>query len=175
MSELSLEIIKLSELIEYSNNAKEHPQEQVEKIKDSIISFDYLDPIAIDENNIIIEGHGRLMALKQLSSDKDKEIKVIRIKGLTEDQKKAYRIAHNKINIDSGFDLDKLGKEFNILEDTDFFEDTGFSIKEISAIWENKDKTSDIIEQDKTTTIEHTCPGCGHTWEEEFKKSRSRK
>jgi len=71
MSEIALEEVKISELVEYSNNAKDHPLEQIGKIRDSIISFDYLDPIAIDEKNIIIEGHGRLLALKQLSSDKN--------------------------------------------------------------------------------------------------------
>ena len=173
MSEISLEELKLSELVEYSNNTKEHPAEHVEKIRDSIISFDYLDPIAVDENNIIIEGHGRLMALKQISSDKDKKVKVLRITGMTEDGKKAYRIAHNKINADSGFDLDKLGKEFNALEDTDFFGDTGFSTGEISSIWDKKDDTSAITDTDKTTVIEHTCPECGNKWEQEIKKSNS--
>lgn len=173
MSEITLEDLKLSELVEYSNNAKEHPADQVEKIRDSIVSFDYLDPIAVDENNIIIEGHGRLMALKQINSDMTKKIKVLRITGMTEAGKKAYRIAHNKLNADSGFDLDKLGKEFNALEDSDFFGDTGFSTGEISEVWEKKD-TSEITDSDKTTVIEHTCPECGHNWEQEIKKSNKR-
>jgi len=90
---------------------------------------------------------------------------------MTEDAKKAYRIAHNKINADSGFDLDKLGKEFNSLEDTDFFGDTGFSTGEISDIWDKKDDTSTITESDNKTVIEHVCPECGHQWEQEFNKS----
>jgi len=51
---------------EYSNNAKEHPKEQVQQIADSIKEFGFNDPIAIDENNIIIAGHGRLLAAKML-------------------------------------------------------------------------------------------------------------
>lgn len=174
MSEITLEKIKIRDLKEYSNNAKEHPPEQIEKIRDSIITFGYNDPIAIDENNEIIEGHGRLLALKQMNSSGDREIKVIKITGLDDAQKKAYRIAHNKLNMDTGFDLDKLGKEFNLLEDTDFFEDAGFSTKEISELWDKKEDTSELIEQDKTSLIEHTCPECDFSWKEEIKKSKKR-
>lgn len=175
MSELTLEKIKIRDLKEYSNNAKEHPAEQISKIRDSIISFGYNDPIAIDENNEIIEGHGRLLALKQMNASGDKEIQVIKITGLSEDQKKAYRIAHNKLNLDTGFDLGKLGKEFNLLEDTDFFGDTGFSTKEISELWDNKeDSNTETIEHEKVSLIEHTCPECDFSWKEEIIKSKKR-
>lgn len=176
MSEIKLEKIKLKDIVPYPDNSKLHPDEQVEKIRDSIISFGYNDPIAIDENNEIIEGHGRFMALKQIMSDMEKEISAIRLTGLNDAQKKAYRIAHNKLNLDTGFDLDKLGKEFNNLEDTDFFKDTGFSVKEITDIWEKdkKESTSELIGQDKTSVIEHRCPECGHSWEQEIKKSNKR-
>ena len=63
---MKIEKIKISDLIEYENNAKLHPQEQIEKIKKSILEFGNNDPIAIDENNVLIEGHGRLKALTQL-------------------------------------------------------------------------------------------------------------
>ena len=145
-------------------------------IRDSIVALGYLSRIEIDENNIILAGHGRLESLKQIDKSGEKEIEVIQFIGLTDAQKKAYRIAHNKLNLDTGFDFDKLGKEFNLLEDTDFFKDTGFSVKEISEIWENekKESTTELIEQDKTSVIEHRCPACNHSWEEEIKKSRRR-
>lgn len=174
MGEIKLETIKLKDLKSYENNTKLHPQEQIERIRDSIISFGYLDPIAIDENNEIIEGHGRLLAFKQIDSTGEKEINVIRITGLSDHQKKAYRIAHNKLNMSTDFDLDKLGKEFNLLEDTDFLSDTGFNLKEITEIWDSKKETSNLIEQEKTSTIEHTCPECGFKYSEEFNKSRKR-
>jgi hypothetical protein len=172
MSEIELTKLKLGELVEYSNNAKLHPTEQVMKIMDSIIAFGYNDPIAVDEKNQIIEGHGRIAALHKIISDKNKEITVIRITGLNKEQKIAYRIAHNKINLDTSFDLDKLSKDFNLLEDTDYFNLTGFSTKEISEIWDKKEPTSELVEQEKMSKIEHTCPSCGHVWEEEIKKSR---
>ena len=63
---MQIEKVKIADLREYEKNAKLHPQEQINKIKRSIQEFGNNDPIAIDENNIIIEGHGRLQALEQL-------------------------------------------------------------------------------------------------------------
>lgn len=70
---MKIEKIKISDLIEYENNAKLHPQEQIEKIKKSILEFGNNDPIAIDENNVLIEGHGRLKALTQLGKEEEEE------------------------------------------------------------------------------------------------------
>ena len=71
----------------YEKNAKRHPKKQIEQIKKSIQEFGFNDPIAIDENNIIIEGHGRYEALKELDY---KDVECIRLSHLTEEQKKAY-------------------------------------------------------------------------------------
>ena len=136
--------LELRNIKAYPHNAKIHSSEQIGKIRDSIQTFGYKDLIAVDENNIILEGHGRLRALYQLDSTGTKEIQVWQITDLNESQKKAYRIAHNKIGMDTGFDEDILSKEFNELEDSDVFEDTGFSTKEITEIWD-KDK---FVEED---------------------------
>jgi hypothetical protein len=169
--------VKLKDLVEYENNTKEHTSEQIQVIRDSIISLEDLDPIQIDENNVILCGHGRKQAWMQIDSTGEKEVEVLKIVGLSEGAKKAWRIASNKIPSMTGFDLDKLGKEFNLLEDTDFFEDTGFSTKEISELWDKDEKedTSELIESDKTSVIEHTCPSCGHVYEQEIKKSNKRR
>lgn len=96
---MQIERLKLNEMIAYVNNAKEHPQEQINQIKASIKEFGFNDPIAVDENNRIIEGHGRYIALQQLGFD---EIEVIRLNHLTEIQKKQYIIAHNKLTMNTG-------------------------------------------------------------------------
>lgn len=62
----------------------------------------------IDENNMIIEGNGRYEALKQLGI---KKIPCIELKNMTEEQKKAYILVHNKLNMDTGFDVDILNDE----------------------------------------------------------------
>lgn len=65
---MQIEKVKIADLLEYKNNAKEHPQWQIEQIVESIEKFGFNDPIAIDENNIIIEGHGRLYALQEMGA-----------------------------------------------------------------------------------------------------------
>ena len=103
-----LEKIKISELIPYENNTKLHPKEQIEQIKKSISEFGFNDPIAVDKDNIIVEGHGRYLALLELGIE---EVEIIRLGHLTEAQRKAYSIAHNKITMNSDFDFEKLKTE----------------------------------------------------------------
>lgn len=108
MNKLNIETININNLIQYKNNAKKHPQKQIDKIKKSIKEFGFNDPIAIDENNMIIEGHGRYEALKQLNY---KNVECIRLNNLTEEQKKAYILVHNKLNMDTGFDSKLVNEE----------------------------------------------------------------
>ena len=105
--------IKIEELKPYGGNAKKHPPEQVEQIKESIRYYGMNDPIAIDENNVVIEGHGRLMALKELGYE---DAECIRIEGLTEEQKNAYRLVHNKLTMNTDFDFGMLEEELKRLD-----------------------------------------------------------
>lgn len=111
MKDLKLEIVYLpvGQLTPYKNNAKLHPQEQIEEIKASINEFGMLDPIGVwGENNLIVEGHGRLLACEELGIQ---TVPVIRLDKLTEDQRKAYTLAHNKLTMNSGFDNNMLAVE----------------------------------------------------------------
>ena len=105
--------IKLKDIVPYEGNAKMHPREQVEQIKKSIQDFGNNDPIAVDENNVIIEGHGRYMALIELGYD---EAECIVLTGLTDDQKNAYRLVHNKLTMNSDFDFEILKSEVEKIE-----------------------------------------------------------
>lgn len=122
INKLHIESININNLVPYQNNAKKHPQKQIDKIKKSIEEFGFNDPIAVDENNMIIEGHGRYEALKQLGYE---NVECIRLNNLSEEQKKAYILVHNKLNMDTGFDTKLLNEElFNIdnidMSDFDF-------------------------------------------------------
>lgn len=126
---LKIEYVPIEDLKAYERNAKLHPPEQIQQIKNSILEFGFNDPIAVWKDNEIIEGHGRLMAAQELCY---KEIPIIRLDGLSDEQRKAYMLAHNKLTMNSDFDIDLLNFELatiNGIDMTDFgFEfDFGFN------------------------------------------------
>lgn len=99
-----MEIIRLpiDDLTPDPNNAKEHPEWQIEQIKESIETFGNLDPIGIwGDDNLIVEGHGRYTALQELGFT---EVECIRLDWLTEEERQAYALVHNKTTMSSGFD-----------------------------------------------------------------------
>lgn len=105
--------IKIEDLIPYGNNPR-HNEEAVPDVAESIRQCGDLDPIEVDENNVILSGHTRLLALRQQGFT---ETDVIRYTGLTEEQKKKYRLLANKTGEKATWDLEKLAEE---LDDLDF-------------------------------------------------------
>lgn len=108
---------KISEIIPYEFNNRNHSQEQVDRIANSIKEFGFNQPIVIDESNIILVGHGRHLAALKLGL---KEVPVLIKKDLSETQKKAYRILDNKLQNDSTWSFDNLELELGFLEDNGF-------------------------------------------------------
>lgn len=138
-STLKIEYVRTEILKEYENNAKLHPQEQIDQIKKSITEFGMNDPIAIWKDNIIIEGHGRLIACKQLNIE---IVPIIRLDNLTDDQRKAYTLIHNQTTMNTGFDIDILNEELaNINLDMSEF---GFDI-ELDDIEEEQEIVEDEV------------------------------
>ena len=123
---LRIEYIPIEDIKPYENNAKLHPQEQIQQIKNSIHEFGFDDPIAIWKDNIIIEGHGRLIAAQELGY---KEIPVIRLDDLTDEQRRAYTLVHNKLTMNSGFDIEMLNIELGGIDGIDM-SDFGFDLGE---------------------------------------------
>lgn len=116
-------------LIPYEKNARTHDETQIKQICDSILQFGFTNPILVSEKMEVIAGHGRLQAALILDL---KSVPIIVIEGLTEQQRRAYVIADNKIALNSGWDEDLLFEELMFLEDSEFNLDVlGFSDKEL--------------------------------------------
>ena len=145
---LNVEYIPIGDIKPYKNNAKIHTAEQIEQIKKSIEEFGMNDPIGIwGKDNIIVEGHGRLIACLDLGYD---EVPVIRLDDLTDEQRRAYTLIHNQTTMNTGFDIDILNEELQNI-DLDM-SDFGFDI-EIDEIEEEKeiieDEVPDVPEEPK--------------------------
>lgn len=107
----------IAQIIPYEFNNRNHSEEQINRIANSIQQFGFNQPIVIDESNVVLVGHGRLHAAQKLGL---KEVPVL-IKGdLSETQKKAYRILDNKLQNDSTWSFDNLELELGFLEDNGF-------------------------------------------------------
>lgn len=91
---MKIETLQIKALHPYERNAKKHPKKQVDLLAKNIMEFGFTTPVLIDEDNNVIAGHGRLLALQSLG-----EVKApcVRMSGLTEEQIKALRLADNKI------------------------------------------------------------------------------
>jgi len=110
---MQIENVKTNSITPYKNNAKLHPEKQIDQIARSIKEFGFNVPILIDENNVIIAGHGRYYAAQKLKMD---TIPAIKLEHLTEARKRAFIIADNKLNLNTAFDMDVLKAELEEIQ-----------------------------------------------------------
>ena len=149
--------LNIEDIIPYENNPRIN-DDAVAGVVESIKQCGELDPIEVDENNVILSGHTKLKAYNQLGYD---SISVLRITGLTEPQKRKYRLLTNETGEVATWDFDKLELELEGLDFDGF--DFGFdfsSDKEEYTFDEDVDdkSESEYAEKKEKFTI---CPSCG--------------
>ena len=115
--ELKIEYLPIKALKPYEKNTRKHQKKDVENIARSIEKFGMNDPIGIWKDNIIVEGHGRLLACKQLGMT---EVPCVRLDHLTDEQRREYAIAHNATAELSIWDKDFLAEELADLDLSNF-------------------------------------------------------
>lgn len=152
LRDLQVTMEPVEALREYGNNAKIHTNEQIDQLKNSISEFGFADPIGVwtnkDGASEIVEGHGRLRAAIELGME---QVPVIHLDSLTDQQRRAYTLAHNQLTMNTGWDYDKLDVE---LEELDFdmgefgFDEAATDFDAISDLM-NEDFAANSLESDK--------------------------
>ena len=123
---------EIEDLIPYASNSRTHSDEQVAQIAASIKEFGFNNPVLLDKEKGIIAGHGRVLAGRKLGL---KEIPTIELSHLTENQRKAYVIADNKLALNADWDMDLLALEMNGLDQEGFdLSLLGFDDNELATI-----------------------------------------
>lgn len=122
-----IENVEVQKLVPYANNAKIHGKKQIEKLKESINEFGFLTPCLIDKDFNIIAGHGRVMAAKELKLE---NVPCVFVEGLTDQQRRAYILADNRLGELGEWDMDLVCSELEVLKDEDFnINLTGFDLE----------------------------------------------
>lgn len=122
----------LKELTPYAQNSRTHSGEQVAQLVASIEAFGWTNPVLIDENGEIIAGHGRVLAAEAIGIV---SVPTIKLTGLTDEQKRAYRLADNRLPINAGWDDVLLKSELKDLASGEFdLSLIGFSDDELGVL-----------------------------------------
>ncbi len=106
--------VKISKLKGYHQNNKRHPQEQIDELKKSLTAYGFIQPIVVDKENVVIIGHGRLEAAKQLAYT---EVPAVQLDQLTEEQVRRLRLLDNRLSDLGEYDIDNIMFELDDLDD----------------------------------------------------------
>lgn len=151
----------LASLIPYARNARTHSDEQVAQIAASIREWGWTVPVLVDEDGVLIAGHGRVLAAERLGLA-DAPTMVAR--GWTDAQKRAYRLADNKLALNAGWDNQLLALELEELRNGPLAEMTGFSDEEIAKLLARVGPPDEFAGFDESIPTAHECPRCGYRW-----------
>ena len=144
-----MQLVSIDKLIPYTNNARTHSPEQINKLRSSLREFGFINPVIIDRDYNNIAGHGRVLAAR---GENITEVPCVFVDHLTPAQKKAYVIADNRMAMDAGWDEQLLRVEIEALQGADFdISLTGFDEQEIADLFaeekEAKEDDFDVEEE----------------------------
>ena len=141
-----IEDLPVTSLVPYAKNSRTHSDEQVAQVAASIKEFGFTNPILVDGDNVLIAGHGRLLAAQRLGLN---EVPCIRLSHLTESQKRAYVIADNKLAINAEWDEELLKLALIDLEESDLDVTlTGFNDLELDELMQAELETQELEQED---------------------------
>lgn len=152
-----VEMLPLSDLKGYDKNARTHPDGQVASLANIIRDSGFTNPVLIDDEDVIIAGHGRVLAAKKL---KMAEVPCVRVSGLTPEQIKALRLSDNQTGLLSGWDDALLRVELADLQASGFdLSLTGFGSLELTGIFSTQEGNTDPDETPEAPAQPVTRPG----------------
>ena len=147
-----LQLVPVSRLVPYVNNARTHSPEQIAKLRSSLREFGFINPVIIDRDYGVIAGHGRILAAKEEGIT---EVPCVFADHLTEAQKKAYIIADNRMAMDAGWDEELLRVEIEALQAADFDPLlTGFDEKELADLFGEEEESIEDDDFDLSAALE---------------------
>ena len=147
-----MELVSISKLVPYVNNARTHSPEQINKLRSSLREFGFINPVIIDRNYGIIAGHGRVIAAREEGIT---EVPCVFVDHLTDSQKKAYILADNRMALDAGWDEELLRVEIESLQAENFDVGlTGFDDKEIADLFKTENEQVEDDDFDLSAALE---------------------
>ena len=154
----SMKTLPIEQIKPYENNPRLN-DDAVEAVRKSMEQCGYIAPIVVDENNVVLAGHTRLKALKEMGA---KECEVLEVAGLSDDEKRKYRLLDNKTNELALWDFDKLAEELEGLDFDDLELDWMDNLEDI-AIPAYKEPTNEELDLEDfdDDEFECECPRCG--------------
>jgi len=147
-----MQLVSITKLVPYVNNARTHSPEQINKLRSSLREFGFINPVIIDRDYGIIAGHGRVLAAKEEGIT---EVPCVFADFLSDAQKKAYILADNRMALDAGWDEEMLRVEIEALQNADFdIGLTGFDEKELTDLFKGDEPDIEDDDYDLTAALE---------------------
>jgi site-specific DNA-methyltransferase (adenine-specific) len=146
---MNIENVNIADLKPYEGNAKKHDETQIKNVMQSIKEYGVVQPIVVDKNNVLIIGHCRLIAAKRL---KLKEVPVVRLDDLSEEEAQKLRLLDNKLN-ESEWDFDLLAEQVPELDFSDFDIDWGLKSNDNKEDEETEVEFSEILGEENNYIV----------------------